>query len=710
MRPWPEDRLAFGGDYNPEQWPRETWPEDIELMREAGVTFVTLGVFSWSWLEPAKGEYDFGWLDEVDGPAARQRHRRRPGHRDRHPAALAVPRLPARSCPSTATATRCGRAAGRPGAPARRALPRARPRPHRPSSRTRYHDHPALAMWHVSNEYACHNLPCYCDTCAAAFRRWLRAPLRPPRRPQRRLGHRVLEPALHRLGAGPAAAAHDDVRQPDPPAGLPPVQLRHPARLLPRREGGPDRALPRRPGDDELHDADPLPAPRLPPVGARARTSSAPTTTSSTASTHPRAELAFSGDLTRGPRRRRPVDADGALDAARSTGSRSTPPRRPARRSATASPTSPAAPTRIGFFQWRQSQAGLGEVPLGAGAPRRPRTAARFREVCELGEIAAAARRGARQSRWRPRSPCSGTTRPPGPSPARAMPSLGSTTRSSPQTVHRLLRDRGVTVDVVHPGADLDAYRLVVVPTLYLVTDEHAAAIARGRRGRRAGAGHLLLRDQRRATTTCGSAATPGRSATCSASGSRSSSRSLSGETVRPVRRRRGDAVDRGRHGDRRRQVADDLRGRVRSPGAPPSPDATVGSGSAWYLGTLPDDASLAALLDRIVPRLPGCGPACRRCPAGVEVVRRRGTDGSWLFLAQRHRRRAARSTSTGHDLVTGPRRRSTLRPALPAGSPWCGRVRPCWPASARADPRPGRGVRGGARLRPRRRSWASPT
>src|SRR5687768_18193657 len=37
----------------------------------------------------------------------------------------------------------------------------------------RYHDHPALALWHVSNEYACHNLPCYCDRCAEAFRRWL---------------------------------------------------------------------------------------------------------------------------------------------------------------------------------------------------------------------------------------------------------------------------------------------------------------------------------------------------------------------------------------------------------------------------------------------------------------------------------------------------------------------------------------------------------
>ena len=65
MRSWPSDRIAFGGDYNPEQWPREVWDEDMALMRESGVSFVTLGVFSWSWLEPAKGEYDFAWLDEV---------------------------------------------------------------------------------------------------------------------------------------------------------------------------------------------------------------------------------------------------------------------------------------------------------------------------------------------------------------------------------------------------------------------------------------------------------------------------------------------------------------------------------------------------------------------------------------------------------------------------------------------------------------------
>ena len=57
--------LAYGGDYNPEQWPREVWDEDVALMAEAGVNLVTVGVFSWALLEPSEGSYEFGWLDEV---------------------------------------------------------------------------------------------------------------------------------------------------------------------------------------------------------------------------------------------------------------------------------------------------------------------------------------------------------------------------------------------------------------------------------------------------------------------------------------------------------------------------------------------------------------------------------------------------------------------------------------------------------------------
>lgn len=57
--------IAYGGDYNPEQWPREVWDEDVRLMKDAGVNLVTLAVFSWSRLETADGVYDFGWLDEI---------------------------------------------------------------------------------------------------------------------------------------------------------------------------------------------------------------------------------------------------------------------------------------------------------------------------------------------------------------------------------------------------------------------------------------------------------------------------------------------------------------------------------------------------------------------------------------------------------------------------------------------------------------------
>ncbi|MCR2816997.1 beta-galactosidase [Microbacterium jiangjiandongii] len=63
---WPDiDRIAYGGDYSPEQWSPETWREDVALMREAGVNLVSIGIFSWALLETSEGVFDFGWLDEV---------------------------------------------------------------------------------------------------------------------------------------------------------------------------------------------------------------------------------------------------------------------------------------------------------------------------------------------------------------------------------------------------------------------------------------------------------------------------------------------------------------------------------------------------------------------------------------------------------------------------------------------------------------------
>jgi beta-galactosidase len=57
--------LRFGAAYYPEHWAEERWPEDIRLMREAGLSVARLAEFAWSTLEPAEGEFQLEWLDRA---------------------------------------------------------------------------------------------------------------------------------------------------------------------------------------------------------------------------------------------------------------------------------------------------------------------------------------------------------------------------------------------------------------------------------------------------------------------------------------------------------------------------------------------------------------------------------------------------------------------------------------------------------------------
>lgn len=174
-RTWPHRPagLAYGGDYNPEQWPPELWAQDVALMREAGVNLVTVGVFSWVLLEPAPGEYDFAWLDRVldlvhgagiavdlstptAAPPAWLSHR--------HPQVRPVDRDGV-VLGGGARATFC------PSSPAYRDAAAAITT----KLAERYAGHPALALWHVHNEYGGHVPACYCDRSAVSFRTWLRA-------------------------------------------------------------------------------------------------------------------------------------------------------------------------------------------------------------------------------------------------------------------------------------------------------------------------------------------------------------------------------------------------------------------------------------------------------------------------------------------------------------------------------------------------------
>ncbi|MDQ0792409.1 beta-galactosidase [Streptomyces sp. B1I3] len=165
-------RLVYGADYNPEQWSREVWEEDVRLMREAGVNIVSLGIFSWALLQPTRDTWDFGWLDEVMDLL----HRGGIGV-DLATATASPPPWLTTAHPEILPVTAAGETVW-PGA-------RQHWRPTSPVFRThalrlvralatRYAAHPALVAWHVNNELGCHNVYDYSDDAARAFRTWLR--------------------------------------------------------------------------------------------------------------------------------------------------------------------------------------------------------------------------------------------------------------------------------------------------------------------------------------------------------------------------------------------------------------------------------------------------------------------------------------------------------------------------------------------------------
>ncbi|MCP2339030.1 beta-galactosidase [Actinomadura rupiterrae] len=165
--------LLYGGDYNPEQWPEEVWAEDAALMKEAGVNLVTVGVFSWARLQPGPTSWDFGWLDRLldllhgQGIAV-----------DLATATASPPAWLVRAHPDVLPVRSDGvrlefgsRQHYCPSSPVYReaAVTLAR------RIAERYRDHPALALWHIHNEYGDHVTECFCAESASDFRRWLRA-------------------------------------------------------------------------------------------------------------------------------------------------------------------------------------------------------------------------------------------------------------------------------------------------------------------------------------------------------------------------------------------------------------------------------------------------------------------------------------------------------------------------------------------------------
>ncbi|MFJ6453971.1 beta-galactosidase [Paenarthrobacter sp. NPDC091669] len=163
--------MYYGGDYNPEQWPEEVWKEDVRLMGEAGVTIVSLGIFAWSRIQEDEGVFDWAWLDRVINLLHENEIQVNMGTATASPPPWATTKYP-EMLPQDADGATYGPGSRQHYAPTSPVYQRLAADLVRELA-ARYAHHPAVVMWHVNNEYACHLNYDYSDNARDAFRIWL---------------------------------------------------------------------------------------------------------------------------------------------------------------------------------------------------------------------------------------------------------------------------------------------------------------------------------------------------------------------------------------------------------------------------------------------------------------------------------------------------------------------------------------------------------
>jgi beta-galactosidase len=633
--------LAYGGDYNPEQWPEPVWADDVALMRAANVNLVTVGVFSWARLEPKPGHFDFGWLDRIldllheNGIAV-----------DLATATASPPPWFSLAHPEAALVDVDGvrryhgaRQAYCPSAPAFRAAATALTR----TLVERYAQHPAVVMWHVSNEYACHNHHCYCDASASAFRDWLQVRYGDLEELNRAWGtafwsqhysawEQVLPPRAvsYRSFANPSQqldwwrfSSGEHLRLFTAEAEILRAASDHPVttnfmslfKPLDYWEwaGHVDLVS----NDDYLIGADPVPEQRL-ALSAdlmRSLAAGAPWLlmehSTSAVNWQPRNLAKAPGQLRRNSLQHIARGADGAL-----------------------------------FFQWRASRAGA-EKFHSALLPHAGTDSRVWREVVEFG------------AELRRLAPVAGSRTVPARVaivldwPAWWAAELDSHPSADLSVAAHIRRwygqfwDRNVAVDFVHPAADLAGYRLVVVPMLYLVNDQDAQAIAR-------------YVEQGGAVVVTYFSGIVEQNDHVRLGGYPGAFRELLGvrvEEFAPLLPDDRVSLSDGSTGTRwsecGRSTTAEVLARFTSGVAAGSPALTVnehGSGRAWYVATELDQPGLAALVDALLTER-GIAPTIEGLPAGVEAVRREHDERSWLFVLN-HTDVGVDVPVTGHDVL----------------------------------------------------------
>ena len=164
-------KMIHGGDYSPEQWINYPgiWDEDMRLLNLAHCNAMSIGIFSWAALEPEEGKFDFTWLDEimdrlVDNQAyavlATPSGARPAWLSNKYPEVLRVQENRQKNLHGV----RHNHCFTSP-------IYREKVQIINRKLAERYKDHPALLVWHISNEFGGE---CHCELCQDAFREWLK--------------------------------------------------------------------------------------------------------------------------------------------------------------------------------------------------------------------------------------------------------------------------------------------------------------------------------------------------------------------------------------------------------------------------------------------------------------------------------------------------------------------------------------------------------
>ncbi len=472
---WPLPAMAFGGDWNPDQWPRDVWRHDLELMRRIGVNLVSLPVFAWPQLEPRDGAYSTAWLAEILDALAEAGIGVALATATATPPAWLVRAHP-EMLPVRADGVRLGFGSRQSYCPSSEVF-RAKVAALTTMMATEFGGHPALRLWHVSNEYGDHVSRCWCDACAAGFRRWL----------LRR--HGSLAGINEAWGTKVWGQVYTDVDQIDPPRVTPGPD--NPARLLDFERFSSDNVL-----DLFRLELDIL-AELTPGVPRTTnfmgifrdldywRFAAAEDVVSNDAYPYPadgagHTDIALSYGLMRSLKDRPWLLIESAPSAV--SWREVNVPKTPGQLRADALQAVAHGSDGTMFFQWRAARTGP-ERFHSALLGHRGEASRSFAEAAELGaDLAALAPVVGSRVRssvaivvdwdtiWALR-------------PDASLPAARSW-HDEARRYHAALHSLGLAVDSVDaPGTDLSRYAVIVAPTLYVTTDAQAAALASYVRG-----------------------------------------------------------------------------------------------------------------------------------------------------------------------------------------------------------------------------------